>query len=318
MGIASLTGLFQRCSEEAVVNRQAYDIFGLGQCSLDYIGTISDFPHADEKCEFSDMKIQGGGPVATALVALSRWGLSCSFCGVVGDDPFGDAIRTSLIQEKIHTEGMLIRKGFESQFAFIACEPGRGRRTIFWRRPTGAPPHPGEIDYNAIKQSKVLHTDGLFMDAALQACRYARENGIPVVVDAGTLREGMLDLARLSDYFISSETFAIALVGKDDPVQACERISQLGPCVVGVTLGSRGYVAAYNGTVIKKQAYPVDAIDTTGCGDVFHAGFIYGLIRQWDMEKCFDCAAWSAAQVSLRIGGREGIPTLSEMHRQDY
>ncbi len=300
------------------MDKRAYDIFGLGQCSLDYIGPIADFPRADEKCEFFDMKIQGGGPVATALVALSRWGLSCSFCGVVGDDPFGEAIRTSLLQEKINTEGLLIRKGSESQFAFIACEPGRGRRTIFWRRPTGPPPHPDEIDYDTIRRSKVLHTDGLFIDAALRACNYARENGISVVVDAGTLRDGMLELARLSDYFISSEAFATTLMGRDDPVEACHQLSQLGPRVVGVTLGSRGYVAAYNGTVMKKSAYPVNAIDTTGCGDVFHAGFIYGLTRHWDMEKCFDCAAWSAAQVSLRIGGREGIPALSKMHQHGY
>ena len=301
-----------------IVDKQDFDIFGLGQCSLDYIGTISDFPRADEKCEFLHMKIQGGGPVATALAAFSRWGLTCAFCGVVGDDFFGDAIRNSLLQEKINTQGLLIRKDSESQFAFVACEPGRGRRTIFWRRPTGPPPHPDEIDYGAIRRSKVLHTDGLFMDAALQACMFARENGIPVVVDAGTLREGMLDIARLSDYFISSETFAATLVGKDDPVQACERLLRLGPRVAAVTLGSRGYIAAHNGKVMKNPAYPVAAIDTTGCGDVFHAGFIYGLIRRWNMEKCFDCAAWSAAQVSLRIGGREGIPTLGEMHMQGY
>ena len=64
------------------------DVFGLGQCSLDYVGRIPAWPHPDTKCEFHDMVIQGGGPVATALVALSRWGLACRFAGVAGDDPF--------------------------------------------------------------------------------------------------------------------------------------------------------------------------------------------------------------------------------------
>ncbi|MBN2254534.1 MAG: sugar kinase [Deltaproteobacteria bacterium] len=300
------------------MEKHGYDIFGLGQSSLDYIGTVGDFPRADEKCEFSRLTVEGGGPVATALVALSRWGLRCYFCGVVGDDSFGDIITSSLTTEGIDTGGVVTRRTSESQFAFIACEPGQGRRTIFWRRPTGPPLHSEEIDYRAIGRSKIFHTDGLFIEAALRASAYARGKGIPVTVDGGTLREGMLDLARLSDYFIASETFAAALAGHDDPEGACHRILELGPRVAAVTLGSRGCVAVYNGTVIKQPAYPVAAVDTTGCGDVFHGGFIYGLTRNWDMKKCFDCAAWAAAQVSLRIGGRDGIPTLTEMRRHGY
>ena len=64
-------------------------VWGLGQCCLDYIGKIVSYPPPDTKCEFSDMVIQGGGPVATALVALSRWGVPCAFAGVIGDDQFG-------------------------------------------------------------------------------------------------------------------------------------------------------------------------------------------------------------------------------------
>jgi ribokinase len=295
-----------------------YDIFGLGQCSLDYIGTIDDFPRADEKCEFSRLSVQGGGPVATALVALARWGLRCYFSGIVGDDPFGDLMTTYLATEGIDTGGRVVRKSVESQFAFVTCGPGRGRRTICWRRPTGGPLLPDEIDYQAIERSKVVHTDGLFIDAALRASAYARKREIPVSVDGGTLREGMLDLARLSDYFIVSETFATALTESGDPEVACRRILELGPRVAAVTLGSRGYVAVCGGTVITQPAYPVAAVDTTGCGDVFHGGFIFGLTRNWDMKKCFDFASWAAAQVSLRIGGRSGIPTLSDIRRRGY
>jgi sulfofructose kinase len=296
----------------------AYDIFGLGQCSLDYIGKIHEYPSADTKCEFTDMVIHGGGPIASALSALSRWGLKCYFCGVTGDDTFGQMIEASLRREGINTEGTIVRKCTDSQFAFIVCEPGKGRRTIFWRRPTGPPPGTEEIDYHVLKESKLFHTDGLFIDAAVSAAQFAKKNGIPVMVDAGTLRQGMLDLAPLSDYFITSETFASALVGDNDPLAACREISHRGPRVVGVTLGDRGYVAMYDGKVITQPAYPVEAVDTTGCGDVFHAGFIYGLIQQWGVEKSFDFAAWSAAMVSLKMGGRDGIPSLSQIKERGY
>jgi ribokinase len=270
------------------------------------------------KCEFSELVIQGGGPVATALVALARWGLSCAYVGVIGDDLFGTMIKTSLEEEQIDISGLLIRRGVESQFAFIAAEPIMGRRTIFWRRATGSPPSPKEINFSRLREAQVLHTDGFFQEAALAACQEGRKAGVLVVVDAGSLREGILDLARLSDYFIASESFATALVGENNPLEACRKVAGLGPRVVGVTLGSKGYVAWIEGRIIQRPAYPVEAIDTTGCGDVFHAGFIYGLIQGWQTERSLNFAAWSAAMVSRKIGGRSGIPTLREIAEQGY
>ncbi len=297
------------------MKERIFKVFGLGQCCLDYIGKIFSYPQPDTKCEFSDMVIQGGGPVATALVALARWGVSCAFAGVIGDDKFGATIKSSLDDEKIDTSGILVRSGFESQFAFITAEPIAGRRTIFWQRPTGPSLSSEEIDYHIIRNAKVLHTDGIFTEASLAACKVAKEAGVQVVVDAGSLREGMLELARLSDYFLASETFAKALVGEDKPLDACIKLAELGPNVVGVTLGSKGYIAMDRGRIIKRPAYSVEAVDTTGCGDVFHAGFVYGLLEKWHIDKCFDFAAWAGAMVSLRLGGRAGIPTLADWNR---
>ncbi len=291
------------------LQERIFDVFGFGQCSLDYLGVVDAYPPPDVKCELEGLAIQGGGPVATALVALSRWGFSCAFAGVTGDDEFGVEIKASLDKEGIDTSGLLQRTNSESQFAFIVVEPGVGRRTIFWRRPTGSPPVPGEIAPGILSRCRVLHTDGLFAETSLALCRSAREAGIPVVVDAGSLREGMLDIARLSDYFIASEAFAKALTkGAGSPLDACHRLAELGPGVVGVTLGAKGYVALADGIIIEKPAYNVEALDTTGCGDVFHAGFIHGLLKEWDLDKSLDFASWAASMVSLKIGGRAGIP----------
>jgi sulfofructose kinase len=295
------------------MNKYAMDIFGLGQCSIDYIGKVGAYPPADVKCEFSGLVIQGGGPVATALVALSRWGLTCAFSGVIGNDVFGSMITESLVKEDVDTGNIRIRENCDSQFAFIVSEPGRGRRTIFWRRPTGPPLESEEVNYEMIKKARMVHTDGLFIEAALSACKCARETGILVSVDAGTLRDGMLDLARFSDFFIASEKFASSLVGRDDPLEACHRLSELGPRMVGVTLGDRGSIAISNGEIIEQPAYSVDAIDTTGCGDVFHAGFIYGILQEWSVAKSLDFAAWAAAMVSCEMGGRTGIPSRRQV-----
>ncbi|HTZ40920.1 MAG TPA: PfkB family carbohydrate kinase [Syntrophales bacterium] len=293
------------------------DVFGLGQCSLDTIGRIPAWPSPDSKCEFSDMMVQGGGPVATALVALARWGVACHFAGVVGDDSFGQEISLLLRDEGIDSLGLMERPGQRSQFAFIASEPG-GRRTIFWQRPTGRALQPAEIDFGLLRTSRVLHTDGLFIEASLAAASEAKRSGVAVSVDAGTLREGMLELARLSDCFVTSESFARSLVGGDDPLGACRKIVELGPRIAGVTLGSKGYAALFDGRFFFKPAYAVEVVDTTGCGDVFHAGLTYGLLQSWDPERSFDLAAWAAGKVATKMGGRAGIPSLAELRDRGY
>jgi ribokinase len=227
-------------------------------------------------------------------------------------------IKTSLDGEGVDTSNALVRKGHESQFAFIVAEPRLGRRTIFWRRPTGPPPNPDEINYAVIQRAKVVLTDGLFPEASLAACKAAKEAGVQVVVDAGSLREGMLELARLSDYYLASEAFAKTFVGNDKAIEACHKLAELGPRVVGVTLGAKGYVALADGRIIERPAYKVEAIDTTGCGDIFHAGFTYGVVQGWDVEKSLDFGAWAAAMVSRKLGGRAGIPTLEELVEKGY
>ena len=291
-------------------------IFGLGQCSLDYIGMIPVYPPPDVKCEFTDLHMQGGGPVANALVALRRWGLPCYISAVVGDDAFGKAIADSLREEGIDTGGIMTRIGHLSQFAFIVAEPDMARRTIFWQRPTGMPIQPDELDLEVLQKSSALHTDGLFTEASLFACSKAKEAGIPVIVDAGTLRDGMLDIARLSDCFIASETFSQAMA--EDPLETCHKLSELGCRFVGVTLGARGYIAMIDGHVMKKPAYPARAIDTTGCGDAFHAGVCYGIVQGLDAENCLELGAWAAASVSTQIGGRKGIPAYKELKERGY
>lgn len=283
-------------------------VFGLGQCSLDYLAFVHKFPGRDSKCPVTNLTVQGGGPVATALVALSRWGVACTMAGVIGDDEAGGKILASLEEEGVDTAGLIIRQRSASQFAFITAEKTDGARTVFWQAPTGAPPSPDEIDLAPLQEADAFLTDGLFAEASLHAAREAQRRNIPVVVDGGTLRDGMEALALASDHFIASESFGRALAGRDDPREACRRIGALGPSLAAVTLGPRGYVALEDDRWIEGTAHPVNACDTTGCGDVFHAGYVYGLLLGWPAAKRLDFAAWAASRVATGLGGRSGIP----------
>jgi ribokinase len=201
------------------------------------------------------------------------------------------------------TSRLLVRPGMRSQRAFVAVERGTGRRTIFWRRPTGAPPSPPEI---APPEARVFLCDGLYAEASVAAAKASKM----VVVDAGTLREGTRALLPLAQVFVASERFAIDFAG--DARAACRKIREAGAKVAGVTLGPRGYVALIGDTWLERPAHPAHAVDTTGCGDIFHAGLVEGFLSGWPWERSFDFAAWAAARAAEQLGNRappkEGYP----------
>ena len=112
-------------------------VAGLGQCSLDNLFIVDSFPVPDTKKEVIEWTIAGGGPAATALAALSRLGMDCSFYGITGDDEAGRKITDSLRLENIDISGLLKRHLSDSQVAFIAIEKKSGKRTRSEERRVG-------------------------------------------------------------------------------------------------------------------------------------------------------------------------------------
>jgi len=286
---------------------------GLGQCSLDYITLVSGFPVEDTKKEVSDLVVQGGGPVATALVTLSRLKVKTSFMGRVSDDRAGVEIGKGLREEGVGTKGLLVKKGGKSQSAFIVVNGKNASRTILWQRPTVPPLAASEVDPALFKGAGFLLLDGLMMEASVRAASIASGMGIPVMLDGGRVRPGMLKLAALSDYVVCSEEFASGLnVGVED---ALVKLSRGRARAVTITLGKKGSVTLYEGRVFRQKACKVEAVDTTGAGDVFHGAYAYGVLQGWDIEKTVEFASAVAAMKCRKLGGRTGIPTLSEAMR---
>ena len=281
---------------------------GVGQCSLDYLALVEGFPAEDTKQEARRLVIEGGGPAATAMVSLQRLGVEASFSGVVSDDDAGDRIREGLASEGLDVTGLVTRPGGESQTAFIVVNTGSGSRTILWKRPTVAPLSPEELAPELKTSANLLLVDGLMMEASLAAAALAREKGVTVLLDAGSLRPGMMDLARLSDHIVCSEKFARELA--PTPEGALKELSRLKPASATVTLGPEGSVTLAAGEVFTQRAFSVDVVDTTGAGDVFHGGYAYGVMRGWDIRKTVEFASAFAALKCEEPGGRSGIPGL--------
>jgi ribokinase len=288
-------------------------VTGLGQCSLDYFSLVDSYPENDTKKEVLEWHEQGGGPVATALVALSRLGIKCRFYGVVGDDEAGEKIRRSLTEEGVEVKGLVSRKGSSSQVAFIVVEETTAKRTILWKRPSGKALQPDELHNDFLQDSGFLLIDGLMMEASLAAAKKAKELNIPVMLDAGSARPGMLELAQLCDYVVASEVFAKGFGWKLSAESLKKERESLGVKALTITLGEQGSITMSEDQFFGMLAFRVDAVDTTGAGDVFHGGYIYGLLKDWDLRRTVRFASAVAAMKCMRMGGRTGIPRLNEV-----
>jgi sulfofructose kinase len=291
-----------------------FEVIGLGQCALDLLGRVPAYPEVDQKTELSDFQVQGGGPVATALVTLARLGVPTAFLGRVGDDDFGTRIRQGLVEEGVDCRGLLTEPGAASQFAFIAVEATTGRRNIFWTRGSARPLSPADIDADLIRNCRILHLDGLQAEVSIAAACIAREHGVITVLDGGTFREGSPELIPLIDHLVVSERFARQISGGGDPQGILERLLSHGAKAATVTLGEKGSrTLTIRGEEFEQPAFAVKAVDTTGCGDVFHGGYIFGLLQGWPLPRTLRFAAACAALKAMALGGRTGIPRVEEV-----
>ncbi len=291
-------------------------IVGLGQCALDHSFVIDSLPEPDTKKEVMQWKINGGGPVATALVSLSRLGMDCTFFGVIGDDEAGIKIRDSLTSENINTTGLISRPSSDSQAAFIAVEKTTGRRTIFWKRPSAEALQPEELPEDFLEGADFLLLDGLMAEVSLYAANMAKDKSVPVMLDAGRVREGMIELAGLSDYVVCSEEFARESCSNSDefiPEKALLKMKAFNAKAVTVTLGSKGSYTLSKEEVFHTPSFNINVLDTTGAGDVFHGGYIYGLLQNWELKEVTRFASAFAALKCRELGGRSGIPCLKEV-----
>ena len=291
-------------------------VIGLGQACLDFLGRLAVYPEEDGKGELRDLHIQCGGPASTALVTLSRLGIATSFLGSVSNDQFGIEIIKGLEEEKVDHTFLKITPGCTSQFAFIAITEAAGNRTVFWHRGTVPPLRSADVDLSLFSEARILHLDGLMIEASIEAAHQARERGLTVVMDAGTMRDGSVELLSLVDILIASEGFALPLVARGAPVEvALEALHRLGPHEVVITRGSKGSIGLSDQQVIAQKAFPVDIVDTTGAGDVYHGAYIFGLLQGWDMARCMRFASAAAALKCREVGARNGIPGLEEIGR---
>jgi sulfofructose kinase len=295
---------------------KSYDILGLGVSTVDMLMQVDHLPAEEEVLRTDGFSVQGGGPVASAIAAAARLGARTAMIDAVGDDWRGLLIREGFAQEGVSAEFLLTRPGHTCATAIVLVRSGSGKRTIVWSPGTAPELTVDEVPWSAIDLASYLHVNGRHGDACLQACRYARQHAVLVSFDggAGRYREETRRIVPLSDVCIVAREFASRYSGEEDPERAGAALLDAGPTTVAITDGVRGsWVFSRDGTRFHQRAFPVQVVDTTGCGDCYHGAFVSGLSRGLDLRSTAELASAAAALNARKLGGRQGLPTLPEV-----
>jgi len=291
-----------------------FDVVGVGLNAIDYLVGLPGFPARGEKLRMSSFAREGGGQVATALVALSRWGRRCKYVGNVGDDDHGRLSTRLLSLEGIDLSHVRAVPGASSQFAVILVEEGTGERTILWDRDPKIRVSPEDLPYDDIRRARALLLDGHDVPAAIAAAGAARAAGVPVVLDAEKMQEGTEELLPLCDHIVAAGHFpGLLFPGASAEEGAREILRRYKPATSTVTLGPRGAFGTDGREEVLSPSVSVRAVDTTGAGDIFHAGFLHALLEGLSFRDILAFANAAAGLSCRGMGGRTAIPTVEEV-----
>lgn len=292
------------------------DIVGVGHCCQDYLCVVREYPPEDGSTRILEIHTQGGGAVATALVAASRLGAKAAYIGNLGADAVGDEIIAELVREGVDVSAVDRLDGVSSLLSYVMINPSRGTRTKFPMLDQTPPIAWNERQVHMLRQAKLLHLDGTNFTNARAAAKLAKEYGVLVSLDGGTGHADNalnVELISLTDILITSATYPKRVTGLENLNEALLTLGTWGPKIVMATVGAEGVYALVDGEVLHYPAKPAEVIDTTGAGDVFHGAFLAAYLCGEDLETCIDVAQYAAARKCEKMGGRQGIPHVDEL-----
>jgi sugar/nucleoside kinase (ribokinase family) len=290
------------------------DVCGVGENATDTLLGLPRFPAFNSSMRITSAEMMAGGQVATAMVACQRWGLHTRYFGKVGDDAAGRFQMEQLAPSGVEFHLDVVAQ-CRSQSAYILIDGSSGERTILFERDERLSHQPGEIPAPAITSARLLHMDGHATAGNAAAARVARAAGIPVTADIDNLYPGHEELLASVDDLVGSHDLAQRLTGIADPLAALPAVAaRFGNRLVAATLGSDG-VLAYEPAAERFTycpAFAITPLDTTGAGDLFHAGYVFGRVQGWPLAQILDFSCAAAALNCLALGARGGIRSLAE------
>lgn len=292
-------------------------IVGIGACVFDTLYNVSSYPREDTKMRATGSKPAGGGPVATGLVAAQKLGIDTAYVGVLSDDNGGMFLKGDFEKYGVDTSLVRVESGYRSFTSVIWLNLQTASRTCVFDKGNLPPLTLDAAQKQAVTEAKVLMVDGNELEAAVEAAKLARQNGVKVLYDCGGLYDGVERLLQHTDIMIPSEEFACGHTGCSTAEEAAQELyHRYGPEVVVITQGKRGGLLYDGKQLMRYPIYPAEVVDSNGSGDVFHGAFAAAVIRGFSYETCCHFSSAVSAIKCTGVGARESVPDYETV--RDY
>jgi len=300
------------------------DVLCVGIAVADVFGkTIDEFPQSERLLTFDHVEHHIGGCAVNTGVDLTKLGAKVALVASVGDDAAGDFIKKKLASEGIDICGIITNKEAASSYTFIMID-SKGKRRYLHHIGANTKLTDNDISDELLARVRLLHIGGSFlmpgMDGEPTARLIKRAKNLGAITAIDTAYNKTIDAERLIapslamvDIFLPSIEEAQLISGKQNHEDILAYFERYNIPIFGIKLGSQGCIIKHNGQTFKLPCLKVDVVDTSGAGDSFIAGFIYGYLHGWDIRKSANFANAVAAHCVQVIGCSNGIPKAEKI-----
>ena len=287
----------------------------LGHISYDIIFPLKGFIEENKKIRIKEKIECGGGPASNAAYLLGKWGIETYIAGVVGNDLYGNEIKNEFEISNVNTKYLEIRNGFETDNSIIINNQLNGSRTILTYIKEKEKMQELHLDF----EPDIILIDGHeFEESKRIITKYPKAI---VVLDAGRASKEVVELAKMVNYVVASKDFAEEVTGikinyddQETLKQLYSRLESMFSGMIVITLEDKGCIYKYNGELGIMDALEVEALDTTGAGDIFHGAFVYGLTKGYNINVVLTIATIAGSLSVTKVSGR-AVPSKEEMRR---
>lgn len=295
------------------------DVAGYGASSIDLVYLLPAYPAPEgplSKLRVISHSLQPGGQTATAMAACAALGLRAAFLGATGHDAHGALVREALAARGVDLSHAVIADAPQPHAVILLAE-GQAERIVLWHRDANVEANLFPVEYSrlgaAAGGARLLHVDDTDEAGAIAAARVARAAGRLVTTDIDRLTERTKELLALATHPVLAEHVPAALTGEPDLPRALRRLRALTPAPIVVTRGAQGAVALDGDAIVETAGFRVEAVDTTGAGDVFRAGFIAALLDAQPLDAAMRFANAAAAVSCTRHGAMASVPSRADV-----
>ena len=291
-----------------------FDVTGMGCISIDLLCSVNNWPKKGIKMPMESFSIQGGGLVATALVTVARLGGRARFSGFLGTSRLATSARENLQRSHVDTSLMLHLDTAEPIIAMVITEAEESERTIFFTKDNCYYPSPEDYgDLEWMKNTRVFLFDSVSEEAGVAMAQKARDFGVTTVIDAERINKASDEALHAADHVIVPEAFALEYTGETTTEKMLLGLRSRREQSIIITSGAKGCSALWESRMIRQPAFPVEAVDTTGAGDIFHGAYAFCVSKGDDPFNACRYASAAAALSTRGTGGQAAIPSDGEV-----